>query len=466
MTRQTSRQQPFDSAQRAAKCSIGLERLELRSMPAALPLGPPPPAAAGPSIEVRSFDGTGNNVAHPDWGSTAEQLLRRSVPAYADGISAPSGTDRPSARVVSNLLAANPAGGVINDRDWTAFVYAWGQFLDHDLGLTDTASPRERLSIAVPAGDSSFDPAGSGTMTISMSRSAYDPTTGLGAGNPRQQTNSITAFIDGSQVYGSDATRAAALRTFTGGLMRTSAGGLLPFNTAGLANANDAHRVADSALFLVAYPDASDGGFGLYPSDWNAGNCCGGAYRNNVDDLAFLTAVISAMSAHVPVDPKRIYVAGFSAGGRMAYHAGCQLSGTFASIAVVSGSLVDQACAPNNPMPMIAFHGTDDPEVSYDEPAPTPPTAVPAAAAPMPPSARFWVGRYRCTSGTPSLISTYTTRIRFTACATGTDIDFYKIQGGTHGWPGGPDAPGNLPPMNEIRASFLIWQFFARHTHK
>ena len=250
MTRQTSRQQPFDSAQRAAKCSIGLERLELRSMPAALPLGPPPPAAAGPSIEVRSFDGTGNNVTHPDWGSTAEQLLRRSVPAYADGISAPSGTDRPSARVVSNLLAANPAGGVINDRDWTAFVYAWGQFLDHDLGLTDTASPRERLSIAVPAGDSSFDPAGSGTMTISMSRSAYDPTTGLGAGNPRQQTNSITAFIDGSQVYGSDATRAAALRTFTGGLMRTSAGGLLPFNTAGLANANDAHRVADSALFL------------------------------------------------------------------------------------------------------------------------------------------------------------------------------------------------------------------------
>jgi polyhydroxybutyrate depolymerase len=226
------------------------------------------------------------------------------------------------------------------------------------------------------------------------------------------------------------------------------------------------NALADSALFLVAYPDASDGGFGLYPSDWNAGNCCGGAYRNNVDDLAFLTAVISAMSAHVPVDPKRIYVAGFSAGGRMAYHAGCQLSGTFASIAVVSGSLVDQACAPNNPMPMIAFHGTDDPEVSYDEPAPTPPTAVPAAAAPMPPSARFWVGRYRCTSGTPSLISTHTTRIRFTACATGTDIDFYKIQGGTHGWPGGPDAPGNLPPMNEIRASFLIWQFFARHTHK
>ena len=250
MTRQTRHQKLFNPATRAAKCSIGVERLELRSMPAALPLAPPPPTPAGPSIEVRSFDGTGNNVAHSEWGSTAEQLLRRSAAAYADGVSAPSGSNRPSARVVSNLLSESPAGGVINDRDWTAFVYAWGQFLDHDLGLTDTASPRERFSIAVPAGDPSFDPAGTGMMTISMSRSAYDPTTGLGAGNPRQQTNSITAFIDGSQVYGSDATRAAALRTFTGGLMRTSTGGLLPFNTGGLANANDAHRVADSGLFL------------------------------------------------------------------------------------------------------------------------------------------------------------------------------------------------------------------------
>ena len=226
------------------------------------------------------------------------------------------------------------------------------------------------------------------------------------------------------------------------------------------------NALADSALFLVAYPDGSDGGFGLYPSDWNAGNCCGGAYRTNVDDLAFLSAVISAMSAHVPVDMKHIYVAGFSAGGRMAYHAGCQLSGTFAAIAVVSGSLVDLECAPNNPMPMIAFHGTDDPEVAYDEPAPTPPAAVPAAAAPLTPSARFWIGLYRCTSGTPSTISTHVTRIRFTTCSTGTDVDFYKIQGGTHGWPGGPDDPGDLPPMNEIRASFLIWQFFTRHTHK
>jgi peroxidase len=230
----------------SARSLAWLEQLEPRSMMSINPVGRPPAP-----LPAASFDGTGNNVAHPTWGSTGQGLLRISPAAYGDGISTPSGADRPGARLVSNLLAASPEGGVTNDRDFTAFVYAWGQFLDHDLGLTETATPRERLPIAVPAGDSSFDPAGTGAMTIPMSRSAYDPATGTAAGNPRQQTNSLTAFIDGSQVYGSDATRAAALREFAGGRMRTSAGNLLPFNTTGLANANDSHVVADDELFLA-----------------------------------------------------------------------------------------------------------------------------------------------------------------------------------------------------------------------
>ena len=126
-----------------------------------------------------------------------------------------------------------------------------GPPLKRDLGLTDTATPRERLPIPVPTGDPSFDPSGTGAMAISMSRSNWDRSTGTSTDNPRQQINSITSYIDGSNVYGSDATRAAALREFVGGRLRTSAGNLMPFNTAGLANANDSHVVPDSQLFLA-----------------------------------------------------------------------------------------------------------------------------------------------------------------------------------------------------------------------
>jgi peroxidase len=67
----------------------------------------------------------------------------------------------------------------------------------------------------------------------------------------RQQVNTISAYLDGSVIYGSDKTRAAALRTFINGMLATSTGNLPPLNTVGLPNANDAHIVPDSQLFLA-----------------------------------------------------------------------------------------------------------------------------------------------------------------------------------------------------------------------
>src|SRR5262245_57000598 len=192
---------------------------------------------------VRSIDGTGNNLLHPEWGSTAEQLLRIAAAAYADGVSAPAGANRPSAREISNALAAHVDEDTPNDRDLTAYIYVWGQFLDHDLDLTGSASPAEQFNIPVPLGDDSFDPGSTGTQVIPLNRSIYD--TSATAGSARQQLNQITAWIDGSMIYGSDTARASALRTFIGGQLKvqsTAVGDLPPLNTAGLPNANDAHR--------------------------------------------------------------------------------------------------------------------------------------------------------------------------------------------------------------------------------
>ena len=70
-------------------------------------------------------------------------------------------------------------------------------------------------------------------MTIPLDRSAHEVVDGI-----RQQINLITAFIDGSNVYGSDAARANELRALDGtGRLKTSSGELLPYNTNGFANA-------------------------------------------------------------------------------------------------------------------------------------------------------------------------------------------------------------------------------------
>jgi hypothetical protein len=199
--------------------------------------------------EDRSYDGSGNNLANPMWGAAGTPLLRKASPAYADGILSPAGATRLGARDISNAVAAQ-LQLVPNSRQMSDWVFQWGQFIDHDLDLTIGASPEEPFPIPIPAGDPIFDPTNTGTQIMPFNRSKYDPSSGTGVGNPRQQINEITSYIDGSMVYGSDESRATALRSMNGGRLLTSAGDLLPFNTMGLPNGTGGHP--DPTLFFVA----------------------------------------------------------------------------------------------------------------------------------------------------------------------------------------------------------------------
>ncbi len=204
-------------------------------------------AVPSSSDSWRTMDGTNNNAEHPEWGSTGMPMMRMSTVSYGDGVSAPAGADRPSPRLISNIVCAQPEL-MPNSRDASDFLWQWGQFIDHDITLIDVAAPAEPFDIPVPLGDEYFDPKGTGDQWILLDRSAYLPGSGTDETNPRQQVESITAFIDASQVYGSDDERAIALRTMDGtGRLKTSEGNLLPFNVDGLPNLGG----PDPNLFLA-----------------------------------------------------------------------------------------------------------------------------------------------------------------------------------------------------------------------
>jgi peroxidase len=119
--------------------------------------------------------------------------------------------------VISNTIFANdkelddPAGR-------SAYTYAFGQFIDHDLDLNPNQTPAadgsNTLKIVIPPGDAFFTP---GT-TINILRGRIDPKNG-------NAIDADTSFLDLSQVYGSDAATAAGLRN-ANGTMKTQNGGL------------------------------------------------------------------------------------------------------------------------------------------------------------------------------------------------------------------------------------------------
>ena len=181
------------------------------------------------------MDGEGNNLDHPTWGMAGTALLKIAPTSYADGVSTPT-ISRPNARNISNLVFAQDES-VPNASQASDILWQWGQFIDHDITLSP-GNPEEPFPVRVPQGDPIFDPNGTGQKAIHVDRSVFDPETGTDQQNSRRQINAITAFIDASQVYGSDENRALALRTNDGtGRLKTShEGRFMPFNEQGLDN--------------------------------------------------------------------------------------------------------------------------------------------------------------------------------------------------------------------------------------
>jgi peroxidase len=185
----------------------------------------------------RTIDGTDNNQ---DFNTTGSEFTRIGDAHFADGISVPLESVNP--RTVSNQVVGEGDAAVPNAEGVSGMMYAWGQFLDHDLDLSQTDGVNH-IDIAIPIGDPVF-PDGS---VLSMTRAVIDSATGAGTNTAATAVNSITGWLDGSMVYGSTQGVADSLR-LPDGHMRTSEGGNLPLNADGTMAAGDVRAQENPSL--------------------------------------------------------------------------------------------------------------------------------------------------------------------------------------------------------------------------
>ena len=158
------------------------------------------------SFAIRTLDGSGNNPRHPEWGRANTLYLRVAPTNYADGISTMA--TGPSVRYVSNRVFNDVGQNIFSKNGVTQWGWVWGQFLDHDFGLRD-----ERPAENAPIGFDQADPLeafANDLDAIGFARTPAAP--GTGVNTPRQQVNTLSSYIDASNVYGVDPQRLEWLR--------------------------------------------------------------------------------------------------------------------------------------------------------------------------------------------------------------------------------------------------------------
>ena len=120
----------------------------------------------------------------------------------------------PSPRRISNRVFNDLGQNVFSENNISQWGWTWGQFIDHDLGLRDE-TPAELAPIQFDANDP-LEGFHNVDTTLGFNRSPAAAGTGTSPSNPRQQNNTISSYIDASQVYGSNSTRSNWLRAANG----------------------------------------------------------------------------------------------------------------------------------------------------------------------------------------------------------------------------------------------------------
>lgn len=226
--------------------------------------------------------------------------------------------------------------------------------------------------------------------------------------------------------------------------------------------------LAEANAFIVAYPD----GIGAGPADnalrtWNGGYCCGPAVKENVDDVAFIAALIDEVEATHSIDTHRVYAAGHSNGGIMAYRLACELSDRIVAVGVQSSSLGVDPCAPSLPVSLIHIHGTADRNHPIDggvgdqgisgvsfHPAIDGVRAVARA------------------DGCPTEPTTVVDQVNadvtvqtWQPCRDATAVQFVVVAGASHAWMGHESSAARLTgtAYQGLDSSLVIWTFLAAH---
>lgn len=204
-----------------------------------------------------------------------------------------------------------------------------------------------------------------------------------------------------------------------------------------------------------------------------------------VNDFQMVEDLIKRIDSIYTIDTNDICIGGFSNGGIFTYKLACDFNSPnsnrrykFKAIAVVSGAMESGTanstdCSVLNNLPLIAFHGTQDPVIQYNGGQVQPPVSILAESTET--TVDFWATSNNDCNANPTVTTlpdleteapnASTVELLEYNCTSTNPTKFYRIVGGRHAWPSGNANFDNIQNKNlDINASELIADFFNTQT--
>ena len=226
-----------------------------------------------------------------------------------------------------------------------------------------------------------------------------------------------------------------------------------------LNSIGDMRPIADTANFIIIYPQATTDSSGN--PTWHLGG--ENSKSTSVDDVGFVSHIIDEVSSIYSVDLERVYVTGFSNGGYLAYEIACLLSNRIAGIGSVAGHMFIDTynyCDPSHPTPVINIHGTED---FYD--------GIAGYYLDQNLSNRYWT-EYNNTDTDPVITYIENTNTQDGSTVelhswlngdNGISVVHYKVMGGGHSYPNLNPSSSKGYENGDIDSNSEIWNFLSRY---
>lgn len=222
------------------------------------------------------------------------------------------------------------------------------------------------------------------------------------------------------------------------------------------------NEVADKNQFIVAYPNGTSIRAGRNFRVWNAGQCCGPAQKNNVNDVHFIEMMIKEIIQKYPVDPKRVYVSGMSNGAMMTYRLVCELPELITAAIPVSGVIEIDNCKAGQNIPLMHIHGTADASIQFN--GGKSPRTGDIIHRSVPETMKIITQLRHCPEPKINKLSHGDTETRY-ECQEAPVI-LYTILNGEHTWPGGASWRNKIKNKGAFSASEEAWKFAKTFTKK